>query len=98
MCQLASRMSRTLNLIVAGKMVGCEPLRPMHESWTSLVAANESPISWILIAHSERIFRQGVKMRPVWDEPISVALFHFRAQYCNAFQLKRKESLWSFAV
>ena len=82
--------SWTLNPVVAGGMVGCAPLRTMREPWSSLVLGNESPISWIWIAHNDgtlgRVLRYLTPIRPV-SEP---NMFHTPQRI---FQLKRKVSL-----
>ena len=93
-CMIRWSDGRTLNPAIAGEMVGCTRLRPMHEPWTSLVPGNESPSSWIWNARSERTCRQGVKIFDTQETylgcTISIRLFHFRVQYRSAFSSKEK--------
>ena len=83
-------MNWTLNPLIAGGMVGCTLLRAMREPWSSLVLGNESLISWIWIAHSERTFRQGVK---IFDTHKTCVRAQYVSHTAALFQLKRKVSV-----
>ena len=86
-CDNSPEMSRTLNSILAGEMVGFAPLGTVHElgtHWFLGMAVQSVKLGY---AYSERTFRQGVKIFMTRETL-------FRAQnvslYRNAFKLSRK--------